>query len=272
MVREDNLFAALINLIFNFYIFLFFIRMFTTTQERYDNLLGMAYRATDPVLRYTGSALRLNQFNFAPLLVIFVLLILKGLIFPTTGIAGIFRDFFSFLFQVYALILIIIMGYREYFVNPIINFTHRLVNPIRAIAANITNYLPNFFSNKLLMVNIISLLIAILLHTIMILILSNIAGGEVITFKIAILKTLYLILNLTTFFIYVIVINALLTWFSPDPGNPLVQLLSLLAAPIVEPFRRFIPPLGGMFDISPMIAIIALIIMYSIGNGILRAF
>ncbi len=261
MIREDNLFAALINLIFNFYIFLFFIRMFMTSRERYDNLLGMAYRFTEPILRYTGSTLRVNQFNFAPLLVVAVLLMLKGLIFPGVGIAGTFQDFFSFLFQVYALTLIIMMSYQEYFVNPIINFAQRLVNPIRAMAANV--------SNNLLMVNIVALVFVIVLHAAIVLVLSGMIGGEAITFKDALTQTLYLILNLTTFFVYVIVVNALLTWFSPDPMNPLVQLLSLLAAPIVEPFRRLIPPLGGMFDLSPMIAIIALLFVRGIGHSIL---
>ncbi len=263
MGREDNLFAALINLIIHFYIFLFFIRMFTTSRERHDNLLGMAYRFTDPVLRYAGSGLRLNQFNFAPLLMVFLLLVLKGLLSPRIGIAGTFQEFFSFLFQVYALTLIVIMSYREYFVNPIVNFAQRLVNPIRAMAANV--------SNNLLMVNIVSLAFVIVLHTAIVLVLSGMIGGEALTFKDALLRTLYLILNLTTFFIYVIVVNALLTWFSPDPMNPLVQLLSLLAAPIVEPFRRFIPPLGGMFDLSPMIAIIALMFVQGIGHSILSS-
>ncbi|ETX03761.1 MAG: hypothetical protein ETSY2_32625 [Candidatus Entotheonella gemina] len=259
----NNPFGSLIDFIFDFYIFLFYIRMFTTTRERYDTLLGMVYRATDPVLRYAGSTFRFNQFNFAPLLVVALLLILKGLIFPI-GIAGTFQNFFSFLFQAYALTLIIIMSYREYFVNPIVNFAQRLVNPIRALAAN--------FSNSLLAVNVTSLIIVILLHSlvIFIFILNGWIGVEDHSpAKYALLKSLWLILNLTTFFIIVIIANALLTWFSPDPMNPLVQLLSLLSAPIVDPFRRFIPPLAGMLDLSPMAAIFALWFAWQVGASIL---
>jgi uncharacterized protein YggT (Ycf19 family) len=36
--------------------------------------------------------------------------------------------------------------------------------------------------------------------------------------------------------------------------------------------RRVIPPLGGMIDISPIIAIIALHFVNSIGHGILSLF
>lgn len=256
----EGFFAGLINFIINFYIFLFFIRMFMTTRERYDSILGMVYRATDPVLGYIGSSLRLNQFNYAPLLVVFVLLLLKGLLFQS--IPGAFRGFFSFLFQVYALTLIVIMSYREYFVNPIINFAQRLVNPIRAIAANI--------SNNLLTVNMVSLVIVIVLHTFIIFILNGLMGANpVYPVKTALLTSLVLILNLTDFFIKVIIINAILSWVSPDPMNPLVQLLSLLSAPIVEPFRRFIPPLAGMLDLSPIAAIFALMFARQIGASLL---
>lgn len=248
MIREDNPFEALITFILHFYIFLFFIRMFMTTRERYDNLLGMAHRATEPVLRYMGSTFRFNQFNFAPLVVIAAILILLGLLFPRTGISGTFQNFFSFLFQVYALTLIIIMGYREFFVNPIINFAQRMVNPIRAMAANI--------SNNLLVVNIASLVFVIALHTVIVLILSGVIGGKAVTFKSALPDTLELILNLGTFFIYVIVINALLTWFSPDPMNPLVQFLSLLAAHMEA---GNIHALRNVFTIVPLEKVLSII-------------
>ena len=256
----EGFFVSLINFIINFYIFLFFIRMFMTTRERYDSVLGMVYRATDPVLGYFGSSLRMNQVNLAPLLVIVVLLILKGLLFNSIPFA--LRGFFSFLFQVYALTLIIIMGYREYFVNPIVNFAQRLVNPIRAIAANV--------SNNLLTVNIVSLVIVIVLHTFLVFILNGFMGLQPAEpLKAALLISLRLILSLTDFFIYVIIINALLSWVSPDPMNPLVQLLTLLSAPIVDPFRRILPPLAGMLDLSPIAAIFALSFAQYFGASLL---
>jgi YggT family protein len=87
--------------------------------------------------------------------------------------------------------------------------------------------------------------------------------------KVALLTSLFLILDLTVFFIRVIIINAILSWVSPDPMNPLVQLLNLLSAPIVDPFRRFIPPLAGMLDLSPIAAILALMFARQMGAGLL---
>ena len=82
-----------------------------------------------------------------------------------------------------------------------------------------------------------------------------------------IISSLHLIVNLTVFFTYVIVINALLSWVSPDPLNPIVQLLTLIAAPITDPIRRVVPPLGGVIDISPLLAILVLFF----ANGILHS-
>ena len=258
----DGLVAGLINFIINFYIFLFFIRMFMTARERYDSLLGLVFRATDPILVPIGSSLKLNQTSQAPLLVLVALILLKGLLFQSIPHA--FQSFFSFLFQVYALTLIVIMSYREYFVNPIVNFAQRLVNPIRAIAANL--------SNSLLAVNLVSLVIVIVLHTLIVLVLNGVMGVDrSAPAQAALLTSLILILDLTTFFIRVIIINALLSWVSPDPDNPVVQLLSLLSAPIVDPFRRIIPPLAGMLDLSPIAAIFALLIARGIGGNILFA-
>jgi uncharacterized protein YggT (Ycf19 family) len=39
--------------------------------------------------------------------------------------------------------------------------------------------------------------------------------------------------------------------------------------PIVEPIRRFIPPLGGAIDLSPLIAFFGLRLVYSFGDAIL---
>jgi len=59
------------------------------------------------------------------------------------------------------------------------------------------------------------------------------------------------------FFILVIVISAVMSWFSPDPRNPLVRFITAVSYPLVAPFRRYIPPIAGI-DISPIFAILLL--------------
>lgn len=56
---------------------------------------------------------------------------------------------------------------------------------------------------------------------------------------------------------WVALASVLLSWFSPDFGNPAVPLLYGIAGIVLKPFRKLIPPLGG-FDLSPVFALLAL--------------
>jgi YggT family protein len=47
----------------------------------------------------------------------------------------------------------------------------------------------------------------------------------------------------------------LLSWFNPDPFNPIVQFLHNTTEPILAPVRRRLPPMG-MFDFSPLVVLI----------------
>jgi len=62
-----------------------------------------------------------------------------------------------------------------------------------------------------------------------------------------------------------ILARVLLSWFPIDrDNNPLINLLDSITEPILAPLRRFIPPLGGMMDITPIIAIVLLQILQAI--------
>ena len=60
-----------------------------------------------------------------------------------------------------------------------------------------------------------------------------------------------------TLYTWLLIIRVLISWVSPDPYNPIVQFLIRATDPVLIPFRRIIPPLG-MFDISAMVAILAI--------------
>ena len=57
-----------------------------------------------------------------------------------------------------------------------------------------------------------------------------------------------------------IFIRIILLWVGTDTRNPVVILFREITEPILAPIRRFIPPMG-MLDLSPMMAIILLLIL-----------
>ncbi len=57
---------------------------------------------------------------------------------------------------------------------------------------------------------------------------------------------------------FAILARAVLSWFGVGPNNPLGAILYEVTEPILAPLRRFIPPLGGVMDITPIIALFIL--------------
>jgi YggT family protein len=54
--------------------------------------------------------------------------------------------------------------------------------------------------------------------------------------------------------------RALLSWFDPGMRSTVGRILVDLTEPIIGPIRRVVPPLG-MFDISPIIALLLLYVL-----------
>jgi YggT family protein len=68
-----------------------------------------------------------------------------------------------------------------------------------------------------------------------------------------------------------LVVYAVLSWF-PGASPMLLDLISRLAEPLVRPFRRFIPLIGGV-DLSPLAAIVVLqVIAIVLGNLLVWAY
>ena len=72
------------------------------------------------------------------------------------------------------------------------------------------------------------------------------------------LLTLLGIANLALrIYFWAILIYVILSWVSPGGYNPGAALVAALAEPVLAPFRRLIPLIGGL-DLSPVLALVAL--------------
>lgn len=56
--------------------------------------------------------------------------------------------------------------------------------------------------------------------------------------------------------------RVIMSWVSPRGNDPVTPLLYQITEPILRPIRQVVPPLG-MFDLTPMIALILLSIIQS---------
>ena len=154
--------------------------------------------------------------------------------------------------QLYLLLLLLrfwLPVLRADFRNPIaqgiLRFTSPLVIPVRRVVPPIGR------------LDTSTIMVAYVLEFLLVLVLLAIRGLSVDTLPVAITAVFELaILSLNLFF-FVILIKVILSWVAPHNYNPITALLNTMAEPVLRPFRRIVPAVGG-FDISPIFAIILL--------------
>lgn len=59
-------------------------------------------------------------------------------------------------------------------------------------------------------------------------------------------------------YFYMVLIYVLMSWLPAVRESAVGEFLGRMVEPYLRPFRRLIPPIGGVLDISPIIALIAL--------------
>ncbi len=148
---------------------------------------------------------------------------------------------------------------RADFRNPlaqgILRFTSPLVVPVRRIV-------PSFGRLDTATV-LVAFVIQYLTVLLLLLIMGQTAGIAAIALT-ALVKLIVLSINL---FVYAIFIRIILSWISQGGYNPATAIIATLTEPVLRPFRRLIPPMGG-FDISPIFAIILLLAATIVVNGL----
>ena len=86
------------------------------------------------------------------------------------------------------------------------------------------------------------------------------------------LRAVALILNyVLTFYMWVVVARAVLSWVNPDPYNPIVRFIHNITEPVLNPIRSRLPAGIGGIDISPIIVILAVVFLQNfVVNSLLR--
>lgn len=141
---------------------------------------------------------------------------------------------------------------RADFYNPVSQFivaiTNPLVKPLRRV-------IPGFFG-----FDFASLVLLIVIKCLELYLLSLVTGFAVEPLALIVASILDLVRLTLNVFFFAVIIRALLSWFSPYGigHNPVGNLLVRLTEPLLAPARRLIPPVGGGFDLSPLVVLVVL--------------
>ncbi|MBL7178957.1 MAG: YggT family protein [Pseudomonadota bacterium] len=86
------------------------------------------------------------------------------------------------------------------------------------------------------------------------------------------LRAFAIILNyLLTFYMWVVIARAVLSWVNPDPYNPIVRFIHNFTEPVLNPIRMRMPVSFGGIDISPIIVILGIVFLQNfVVNSLLR--
>lgn len=134
--------------------------------------------------------------------------------------------------------------------NPLLDFIVRVTNPL---VVPLRRLLPAM--GRIDTGTVTALLVLQIAGTA---VLVNLAcAGSTGLWQILALALLGLVSLLLRIYFWAILIHVVLSWVGQGNYNPGAALVASLVAPVLTPFRRFIPPIAGL-DLSPIFAMIAI--------------
>lgn len=151
---------------------------------------------------------------------------------------------------------------RADFYNPISQFvvkaTRPLLNPIRKVVPGI-----GAFDGA-------SIVLAVLLQTLVYVLIAVMAGAA-LTWVNFIAWSAVMVLNLTVqIYFWAVIAMIILSWVAPGSYHPAVQLLHQITEPVMRPFRRLLPPVGGL-DLSPILLFLVINVVQIMINHLANA-
>ncbi|MBN7797279.1 YggT family protein [Parahaliea mediterranea] len=165
------------------------------------------------------------------------------------------NDIFSYLLQtaisLYLLAMVLrflLQLVRADFYNPISQFLVKATNPL---VVPLRRVLPGLGG-----IDLSSLVLALVIQSLGIIFILFLKTGAVILHPVVLLWALIALLGLViNIYFFSLLAVIILSWVAPGGNNPALYLLHQITEPVMAPFRKMLPPMGGM-DFSPILVFI----------------
>jgi len=155
--------------------------------------------------------------------------------------------FFS-LYLLAMLLRFLLQAVRADFYNPISQALVKLTNPLVIPARKI---LPGYGG-----LDLASLLLSLILQILMVALLVLIQSGALLApLPLLLVGVLGLAAYLLKIYFFALLAMIVLSWIAPGGNNPALYLLHQLTEPVMAPFRKILPAMGGL-DFSPILVFI----------------
>jgi YggT family protein len=248
-------------------VMLLLVRLMVRPAEAFFHpMYRLLYKITDPILLPSRYLTKTQAQGV--LVTVLALTVLKGALYSASGQMGLARgvgesslELLHLLFQAYMVLWIVAVLGSQAYGNPLGQMVARAFLPLDSLLGYVGFPRRRILMGSLLLLWVLFVLFAALLRGFFM--LKDFPPPEL--FLAGFFEGLLLFIGLFPFpgfFSLVLVAGALLSWVNPDPRNPIVNAIYGISEPLLAPFRRFIPNLGGI-DLSPLVALLAFQILGS---------
>ncbi|GAC1038445.1 YggT family protein [Pseudomonas sp. No.117] len=155
------------------------------------------------------------------------------------------------LYLLIILLRFILQLVRADFYNPLSQFTVRATQPLLKPVRRI---IPGFGG-----VDLAALVLAVLVQLALMMVVVVLLGASIAGLFPALL--IWALLGVASLFLkvffFALIVSVILSWVAPQTHNPAAELVNQICEPLLAPFRRILPNLGGL-DLSPIFAFIVI--------------
>lgn len=155
------------------------------------------------------------------------------------------------LYLLIILLRFILQLVRADFYNPLSQFTVRATQPLLKPVRRI---IPGFGG-----VDLAALVLAVLVQLALMMVVVVLLGASIVGLFPALL--IWALLGVASLFLkvffFALIVSVILSWVAPQTHNPAAELVNQICEPLLAPFRRILPSLGGL-DLSPIFAFIVI--------------
>ncbi|MFZ3024930.1 YggT family protein [Pseudomonas sp.] len=165
------------------------------------------------------------------------------------------------LYLLIVLLRFILQLVRADFYNPLSQFTVKATQPL---LKPLRRFIPSIAG-----LDTASLVLAVLVQLLLMVVTLSLMGFNPVNVIPQLL--VWSLIGVTSLFFkvffFALIVSVILSWVAPGSHNPGAQLVNQLCEPLLAPFRKLLPNLGGL-DLSPIFAFIALNLVdrFVIGN------
>jgi len=159
------------------------------------------------------------------------------------------------LYLLVVLLRFILQLVRANFYNPLCQFTVKATQPLLKPMRRV---IPSLFGLDMSSL-VLAIIVQMLLMAVILLLSYGMTGhiGYLLIWAIIGITSLFL-----KVFFFAMIISVILSWVAPSSQSPAAELVYQISEPVLAPFRKILPNLGGL-DISPLLAILVIQLLQS---------